>query len=217
MVSPCTPSWHLPNGRRHTSQAVLSRIGSNLLRSYETSIENQRIGNRDSCSIGRHLGDMRWRYSMLRSAKVQSNMSGSSPDMDVSVFGLIIEHLGRRRCTINVQNGGIELSLLLSEWFCGLILNDMLSSPCAPIAMLGLCVLVGALYFVVFDKKSFGRRATAWLQMLRSITPTVAQNKHLSYHRLAIPSASSVAVRRTPLHAGIGIWYRSDEKQTLRY
>ena len=25
------------------------------------------------------------------------------------------------------------------------------------------------------------------------------------------------AVRRTPHHAGIGIWYRSDEKQTLRY
>lgn len=45
---------------------------------------------------------------MLRSAKVQSIISRSSPDMDVSVFGLVIEHLGRRRCTIDVQNGDIE-------------------------------------------------------------------------------------------------------------
>ena len=45
---------------------------------------------------------------MLRSAKVQSIISSSSPDMDVSVFRLVIEHLGRRRCTIDVQNGDVE-------------------------------------------------------------------------------------------------------------
>ena len=51
---------------------------------------------------------------MLRSAKVQSIISRSSPDMDVSVFGLVIEHLGRRRCTIDVQNGDIESLLFFS-------------------------------------------------------------------------------------------------------
>lgn len=76
---------------------------------------------------------------MLRSAKVQSIISRSSPDMDVSVFGLVIEHLGRRRCTVDVQNGEIE-SLLFLKWFCEFILNDMLSSPCGPIAMLELGV-----------------------------------------------------------------------------
>ena len=51
---------------------------------------------------------------LLKSVKVQSIINRSSPDMDVSVFGLIIEHLGRKRCTIDVQNGDIESLLILS-------------------------------------------------------------------------------------------------------
>jgi hypothetical protein len=51
---------------------------------------------------------------MLRSAKVQSIISRSSPDMDVSVFGLIIEQPGRRRCTIDVQIEDVKSLLFLN-------------------------------------------------------------------------------------------------------
>lgn len=37
---------------------MLSGIGANLLRCYETSVEDQRVRDRDTRSIGRHLGDI---------------------------------------------------------------------------------------------------------------------------------------------------------------
>lgn len=72
---------------------MLSRVRSDLFCSYKTPVENQGVRDRDACSIGRHLGDIRGRYSMLESAKVQDDMGEASPDMDVSAIDLIIDYL----------------------------------------------------------------------------------------------------------------------------
>jgi hypothetical protein len=50
---------------------MLPRVGSDLLRCYETSIQNQRIRDRDTCSIGRHLVDMRMRMVDAATLRLQ--------------------------------------------------------------------------------------------------------------------------------------------------